>query len=160
MRLRARTHTGYTIATWPIYNGFSDLGISQSGSSGSYNYSVIGGDFQAADCPIFDVSWGDAARFCNWLKTGSHRGRGAGHNGDGSIHAQRAITPITDGDSQRRGNILHPSENEWYKAAYYRGGGTKAGYWPYPTQSYTAPVNVLSSTGTNNANFYDYTGPG
>ena len=28
-----------------------------------------------------------------------------------------------------------PSENEWYKAAFYKGGGTNAGYWLYPTQS-------------------------
>ena len=48
-----------------------------------------------------------------------------------------------------------PSENEWYKAAYYKGGGTNAGYWTYPTQSNTAPSNVLSPTGTNNANYYD-----
>ena len=48
-----------------------------------------------------------------------------------------------------------PSENEWYKAAYYKGGGTNAGYWLYPTQSNTVPSNVLSATGTNNANFYD-----
>ena len=46
-----------------------------------------------------------------------------------------------------------PSENEWYKAAYYKGGGTNAGYWTYPTQSNTAPSNVLSATGTNNANY-------
>ena len=36
-----------------------------------------------------------------------------------------------------------PSENEWYKAAYYKGGGTNAGYWLYPTKSNTAPSNVL-----------------
>ena len=47
-----------------------------------------------------------------------------------------------------------PSENEWYKAAYYKGGGTNAGYWLYPTQSNTAPSNVLSATGTNNANYH------
>ena len=52
-----------------------------------------------------------------------------------------------------------PSENEWYKAAYYKGGGTNAGYWTYPTQSNTAPSNVLSATGTNNANYCD-TGTG
>jgi formylglycine-generating enzyme required for sulfatase activity len=55
-----------------------------------------------------------------------------------------------------------PSENEWYKAAYYdptlnSGSG---GYWLYPTRSNTAPVNILSSTGTNNANFYDHYGTG
>ena len=48
-----------------------------------------------------------------------------------------------------------PSENEWYKAAYYdptlnAGAG---GYWLYPTRSNTAPSNILSLTGTNNANF-------
>ena len=35
------------------------------------------------------------------------------------------------------------------------GGGTNAGYWLYPTQSNDAPSNVLSSAGTNNANFMD-----
>lgn len=40
-----------------------------------------------------------------------------------------------------------------YKAAYYKGGGTNAGYWTYPTKSNTTPSNILSSTGTNNANF-------
>jgi formylglycine-generating enzyme len=54
-----------------------------------------------------------------------------------------------------------PSEDEWYKAAFYKGGGTNAGYWLYPTQSNTAPSNVLSAIGTNNANYYDgdYTSP-
>jgi hypothetical protein len=47
-----------------------------------------------------------------------------------------------------------PSENEWYKAAYYKGGGTNAGYWTYPTQSNTAPGNALPDTG-NNENLND-----
>ena len=46
-----------------------------------------------------------------------------------------------------------PTVNEWYKAAYYSGGGTNSTYWTYPTQSDTVPSNVLSATGTNNANF-------
>jgi hypothetical protein len=45
-----------------------------------------------------------------------------------------------------------PSENEWYKAALYKGGSTNAGYWAFATQSDTPPSNVLSATGTNNAN--------
>ena len=28
-----------------------------------------------------------------------------------------------------------PTEDEWYKTAYYKGGGTDAGYWRYPTQA-------------------------
>ena len=47
-----------------------------------------------------------------------------------------------------------PSENEWCKAAYFDpSNGT---YWTYPTQSNTAPINILSVTGENNANLYDY----
>ena len=46
------------------------VGVGRSGSSGSYSYSVTGSDPQAANCPIFSVSWGDAARFCNWLENG------------------------------------------------------------------------------------------
>ena len=41
-----------------------------------------------------------------------------------------------------------------------RGRGINAGYWLYPTKSDTAPVNILSTTGTNNANFYDHFGTG
>ena len=55
-----------------------------------------------------------------------------------------------------------PTENEWYKAAFYKGGGTNAGYWTYATRSNVVPSNVLSATGTNNANFFDgstYTDP-
>ena len=52
-----------------------------------------------------------------------------------------------------------PSENEWYKAAYYN--PTSGTYWTYPTQSNSVPSNVLSATGTNNANFWNsgYTDP-
>ena len=49
------------------------------------------------------------------------------------------------------------SEDEWYKAAYYKGGGINAGYWDYPMQSDipTVPSNdVTDPDGGNNANFY------
>ena len=61
-----------------------------------------------------------------------------------------------------------PTENEWYKAAYYDPSlnGGSGGYWLYPTKSNSVPTNVLSATGTNNANFetgsypnYVYTDP-
>jgi formylglycine-generating enzyme required for sulfatase activity len=37
-----------------------------------------------------------------------------------------------------------PSYNEWYKSAFYKSGGTNAGYWTYATQSNTAPTSVLA----------------
>ena len=54
-----------------------------------------------------------------------------------------------------------PTENQWYKAAYYKGGGTNAGYWNYATQSDTAPTAVTAgSTGIGSSgstgNFANY----
>jgi formylglycine-generating enzyme required for sulfatase activity len=46
-----------------------------------------------------------------------------------------------------------PTENEWYKAAYYKSGGTNAGYWGYTTKSNTAPGNAIGSL-TNQANYF------
>ena len=63
---RKRIPTACTIVAWATASPTVD--ITQSGSSGNYSYSVTGSYGQAANCPIFDVSWGDAARFCNWLQ--------------------------------------------------------------------------------------------
>jgi formylglycine-generating enzyme required for sulfatase activity len=54
-----------------------------------------------------------------------------------------------------------PTEDQWYKAAYFKGGSTSAGYWDYATQSDTAPTAVTSgSTGIGSAgstgNFANY----
>ena len=156
--------------TYGVYNTIMDAGyyptvaITRSGDPGSYSYSVTGGYSEAANCPIFGVTWGDAARFCNWLQNGQPTGaQGAGTTETGAYTLNGAITnddlrPIT----RNAGATYYiPSENEWYKAAFYKGGGTNAGYWLYPTQSDAAPGNVLSATGTNNANYYDggYTDP-
>ena len=51
-------------------NDMPTIGIVQSGAPGSYSYTVGGSYSQAANCPIYDVSWGDAARFVNWLDNG------------------------------------------------------------------------------------------
>ncbi|MFZ4734106.1 MAG: formylglycine-generating enzyme family protein, partial [Pirellulales bacterium] len=40
-----------------------------------------------------------------------------------------------------------PTEDQWYKAAYYKGSGTNAGYWQYATQvTGTAPTAVSATT--------------
>ncbi len=46
-----------------------------------------------------------------------------------------------------------PTENEWYKAAYY--DGDAATYYDYPTGTNTVPNNNAPSSDTgNSANFY------
>ena len=83
----------------------------QSGTSGSYSYSVTGGDPQAANCPIFDVTWGDAARFCNWLQNGQPTYpagiRGSGRSTETGAYTLNGDTTNYHGDPQCWGHLLH-----------------------------------------------------
>ena len=118
-------------------------GISRSGSSGSYTYSAIG----SPNMPVTHVSWGDAARFCNWLHNGQPTGTqnlsttedGAYFlNGDNSNTGLKAVTRKADA------NWFIPSANEWYKAAYYQPtsqGGDSDGYWKYPMRTNNTPYS-------------------
>ncbi len=133
---------------------FSTFGIAQSGSPGNYSYSVTGSDSQGVNCPIFDVSWGDASRFCNWLQNGQPSGaEGPGTTENGSYTLNGTGTNLMAVTRNPGATYVIPSVTEWYKAAYYVGGGINAGYWFFPTQSSTTPSNELSATGRNNANF-------
>jgi len=139
----------------PAY-GFRTLGIARSGSSGNYSYSVAGSYSQAANCPIYDVSWGDACRFINWLANGQPTGAegpGTTETGTYTLNGGTSNLALMQVSRNPGSTWVLPTVDEFYKAAYYVGGSTNAGYWTYPTQSNTPPSNVLSSSGTNNANF-------
>ena len=114
--------------------------------------------------PVFAVTWGDAARFCNWLQNGQPTGgteaantteTGAYALNGATTDAQLMGVPSPAHSGSNAATYFLPTENEWYKAAYYSGDGTNSSYWAYPTKSNTAPINILSPTGTNNANFWD-----
>lgn len=140
-------------------------GIARSGSPGSYTYSVIGpsgtnpvGAQSPGNRPISYVSWSDAARFVNWLANGQPTGaqnstttENGAYNvllfGVGFCPPKNATNPNTGAPP----TFWIPSRNEWYKAAYYKGGGTNAGYWDYPTQSDDFPDNTIGA-GSNQAN--------
>jgi formylglycine-generating enzyme required for sulfatase activity len=128
-------------------------GILRSGSSGSYTYSVIG---SSANLPITYVSWGDAARFANWLQNGQPTGaEGPGTTETGAYTLNGAITndaldAVTRNPSA---TVFLPSENEWYKAAYYNPGTSS--YYQYPFSSDTAPTSAMPGNTPNTANFFD-----
>ncbi|MGA2035745.1 MAG: SUMF1/EgtB/PvdO family nonheme iron enzyme [Thermoguttaceae bacterium] len=157
-----------TSDTYGLYNSLmaTDLptvGIAQSGSPGSYSYAVTGTAAGKNNMPVFDVTWGDAARFSNWLQNGQPSGpEGNGTTETGAYALNGAITDSALMAITRNAGATYfiPTENEWYKSAYYKGGSTSVGYWTYPTKSNTAPGNTLPDTG-NNANFYNggYTDP-
>ena len=126
-------------------------GISRSGSSGSYTYSV---DPAFVNRPVNYVSFWDACRFTNWL----HNGQGSGDTETGAY----ALTPTGIANNTVTRNAgwkwAVASEDEWYKAAYYKGGSTNAGYWLYPTRSNTTPGNNMADPAGNNANYYTGSG--
>ncbi len=140
-----------------MWSSDSGCKIEQDGSSGSYSYSVDG---DRASRPVNYVSWGDAARFANWL----HNGQPATGvqnlqttedgayflNGTNDNTALMAITRESDA------TWFIPTENEWYKAAYHKNDGVIANYWDFPTQADepNVPSNILIDPDPgNSANF-------
>jgi formylglycine-generating enzyme len=137
--------------------------ISRSGSSGSYRYNVS--SFYSVR-PVNFVSWGDSLRFANWLHNGQPTGaegagttdtgaytlggKTGGYSVTGTIHDDGLLTVTRNLGAK----YWLPNENEWCKAAYYKGGGVNAGYWFYPTKTDSLPGQEFPDTG-NNANFYE-----
>ena len=79
--------------TYGLYNTAMGMdhsieGIARSGSSGSYAYSVIG---TSTNLPITYVSWGDSARFANWLQNGQP----TGVEGAGTTETARTRSTVT-----------------------------------------------------------------
>lgn len=111
-------------------------GIAQNGTSGNYTYAVLS---NMADKPVNYISLSAAARYCNWL----HNNRGDTENGSYTMAAYvpgAALPPRNVG-----ARYFIPTENEWYKAAYYKAGGAQSGYWRYATQSDTLPAAVCAT---------------
>jgi formylglycine-generating enzyme required for sulfatase activity len=133
-------------------------GITQSGSSGSFTYSVNPG---SGNKPITYVSWFDAARFCNWLQNGQPEGaQDASSTEDGAYTLLGAMSGIIEKNGGAKAWI--PTESEWYKAAYYdpnKGGVGVGGYWAQATQSNTLAGNTIGVAGSANywnGNFVGY----
>jgi formylglycine-generating enzyme required for sulfatase activity len=128
-------------------------GIERVGSQGSYAYYV---DANFVNRPVNYVSWGNAARFANWLTNGQPTGaQNASTTEDGSYYLNGATSNAALlAVPARKANAKYviPTEDEWYKAAYYKGGGINAGYWDYATSSDTAPGRDMADASGNNAN--------
>ena len=108
--------------------------------------------------PAANLNWYEAAAFVNFLNTSS--GKTAAYDLSWSGTAWSMELWSSDQAWTAGGTNLYrnkdafyflPSENEWYKAAYYKGGGTNAGYWLYPTASSSEPTSVTSGTSAGTA---------
>ena len=120
-----------------------------SGAASGSKYAV---KTDMGDKPVNFVSWFDAARVANWLQNGS------------TETGAYTLNNITSGNAvavNPGASYFLPTENQWYKAAYYKGGSANAGYWDYATQSDTAPTAVTAGTtgigsAGNAGNFANY----
>ena len=158
--------------------------IKQSGNSGNYTYTVGNGSpddvTNWGNRPVNCVTWGDAARFANWLTNDQKSGTLTGDPAqdgplteDGSYHLHgemnneeiMAVERIR-GEDRLPGKKYYclPTEDEWYKAAYYNKGEETPGgelYWDYPTRSNSIPSNIVSNPDPgNNANYRDFDSTG
>ncbi|NLF09589.1 MAG: SUMF1/EgtB/PvdO family nonheme iron enzyme [Pirellulaceae bacterium] len=146
-----------------MYSNSYGCKIERLGSAGGYTYQVAA---DRADRPVNYVSWGDAARFINWLHNGQPTGAqtlsttedGAYYlNGANDTTALMLVTRKTDA------KFWIPTQDEWYKGAYYdpqKEGG--AGYWDYATRKDApdVPSNILTDPDSGNNANYRYSGDG
>ncbi len=149
----ATTGDPYGLWTVSMSSATPTYGITRTTTSGSFSYSLVG---NSANVPVTEVSWGDAARFVNWLQNGepnAPEGQGTTETGTYALNGSTGSAQLMAVTRSTTASWVIPTVNEWYKSAYYVGGGTNASYWLYPTQNDNLPSNVLSATGTNNANY-------
>ncbi len=120
-------------------------------------------DTRGNDKPATSVSWNEAARFVNWLNASSgsvaaYKFTTSGVNDNIALWASgdagyNAANPFRNSNAK----YFLPSENEWYKAAYY--SGTGGIYYNYPTGSDSAPTAVANGTTSGTAVYNGQSGP-
>jgi hypothetical protein len=106
--------------TFSLYNSTmsgttsGNPGIVQSGSSGSYTYSVAAG---RNNFPVTDVTFWDTLRFSNWLQNGQptgSEGNGTTETGTYTLTpAAIAANTVTRNANLAPGSWALASENEW-----------------------------------------------
>ncbi len=110
-----------------------------------------GTDYTYDDKPVVYVSWYNAIRFANWM----NNGQGSGDTETGAYTLLGGTATPSNADSITRNTgatWFLPSENEWYKAAYYN--SATSSYFDYPTGSDATPDNNLPTADSgNSANF-------
>lgn len=148
-----------------IYNtasgtsGFGGILLNGTAAPGS-RYAVkttpaTGGNSYAS-MPVNFVNWFSAARFVNWLNNGE---QSVLVSGTGAVNSMETgayvLSGSTSGNLPARSagaQVFLPSQNEWYKAAFYNGPG--AFYTGFQTNTNATPF----ATGTvfttaNSANY-------
>lgn len=108
--------------------------IERSDSAPNYTYSIIDDpELDRGTLPITYVDCYSAMRFCNWLEQGQPIGEEGPETTETGAYSLNGSDTLVAANKNATWRL--PTENEWYKAAYYKGGSAHAGYWKYPMQT-------------------------
>lgn len=137
-------------AYWPHFNGFyNDVSLTGAwirasstvpGQNPGYHLIIPGSENYGTD-----ISWRNAARYCNWLTNNKATTAAAFESGayDASTFTQNSDGTLNDQLAHSPGALFWISTlDEWTKSMYFapdRYGPGQEGYWYYPTSSDTAP---------------------
>lgn len=117
-------------------------GIVRSGGPGSYQYSLIAG---RETLPVNFVSVFDAMRFVNWV----HNGQGDGNTETGAYTMPPNAFGVPPGRNPGAWIFL-PTNDEWFKAAYY--DPSLGVFFDYPAGSDSQIVCSVPTSLSNTAN--------
>jgi formylglycine-generating enzyme len=126
-----------TNAQW---NTFTAAAGAPTGTDGGYSY---GSYWTGAKQPVNNVSWYEAAQFCNYLTSGdkskgAYQFSGNNSNPNSFIGINRAAAISTYGTA-----YVIPTADEWYKAAYFKPDGS--GYSLFANGTNIVPVVGVQS---------------
>jgi sulfatase modifying factor 1 len=125
------TRTGTDPWGYPLANPYGCGAVSYSYRIGKYEVTATQwqtintaagiGDpgYWSGNQPVAEISWYDAAKFCNYLTSGNKYSGAYKFDISGNFQSiDRVSSTSTYGTT-----YVIPTENEWYKAAYYTGSG-------------------------------------
>ena len=151
-----------TNAQWNTFTAAA--GAPTGNPSNAYDQSA---DFPADQQPTGNISWYEAAQFCNYLTSGD-KSLGAYHFNGNNANAGDFLGIDRAAAISAYGIVyVIPTEDEWYKAAYYK--PDESGYslysnglntipgadngWNYHGGDYDAPWDVGTGTEEQNGTF-------
>ena len=147
----------YRISKFVIRESYIDDYNADPANAGALQITL---DERGDDKPATKISWNEAARYVNWLndiegEQEAYKFDTGGANDNISVWDSADAWQIGGENLYRHKDTKYflPSEDEWYKAAYYNGQANV--YYNYPTGSDTAPVGTLGGTAPGTAVYDD-----
>ncbi len=163
----ANDTTGYGGVAYSYNMAVTDVSVTMLQDvvalTGTINFSDGSGPvgYWSGSQPASAFTWYQAAAFVNWMNTS--QGYTAAYDLTYTGSTPTGITLWPAGSEWTLGGTNHfrnanahyflPSENEWYKAAYYdpTANNGAGGYWEYAYGSNNPPTAVLSGTAPGTA---------